>query len=234
MAIADLFRRRPSAPALGPEAREAEGRRVAAEKRRDEAESRRESERRWYARLPIIAIATLSVAVAVLTLLMAIASPYTLIKTRETPASAETPQQKLPPPPAPAPVTIKMSLKNKALFGYNSSALRVVGDSAQRELDACLKPKLTRVHITGHADCIGSDAYNQGLSERRALAVGRYLGEKGVDAALITTEGKGAALSKADPLCSGVVRSTAANVTRLEPFRRVDVTCEYARQVMQI
>ncbi len=33
----------------------------------------------------------------------------------------------------------------------------------------------TYVDVTGHADAIGSDAYNQVLSERRASAVARYL-----------------------------------------------------------
>lgn len=235
MGIAGIFRRRPPAPAADPTVVAAEERRVAAERRREEAESRRESERRWYARLPIIAIATLSVSVAGLTLLMAIASQYTLVKAKE--GNPETPVKPAPPAPsAPAakPVTLKISLQNKALFGYNSSTLRVVGAAAQQELDVCLKPGLTRVQITGHADCIGTDAYNQALSERRAAAVKRYLSEKGIDAALITAEGKGAALAKGEFLCARIVRPTARDVRRLEPFRRVDVSCEYARPLMQV
>lgn len=241
MGIAGLFRRRPPGPTASPSALAAAERRVAAEKRRDEAESRRESERRWYARLPIIAIATLSASVAVLTLLMAIASPYTLVKGKEThadtpgkPATPATPATPAPSASAAQPVTIKMSLKNKALFGFNSSTLRVLGDAAQRELDACLKPGLTRVQITGHADCIGTDAYNQALSERRATAVERYRRDKGVAAALITAAGSGAALAKDERLCAKAVRPTPSNVARLEPFRRVDVSCEYARQVIQV
>lgn len=206
-------------------------------RRVETAESRRESERRWYARLPIIAIATLATSVVAITALLAVASLYTQPSTKEVPAATDSPPKKeaAPPPSAPAsapnPVSIQMNLSSKELFGYNRSDLRVVSGSAQRELDACLEPKLTRVHVIGHADCIGSDEFNQGLSERRALAVKSYLTKKGVDATLITTEGRGAAMAKTEALCAGVVRKTAANVARLEPFRRVDVACEYARQV---
>ena len=236
MAIADFFRRSYYYPSSkDPDASAAE-RSAAADKRREEAESRRESERRWYAHLPIIAIATLCVAVTLVTGLLAVASQYTLPKVEAKPVTKEAEPKKQPAPPekppsAPGPVS--MNLKSKELFGYNSSALRVVAGSAQRELDACLQPHLTRVYIIGHADCIGSDEYNLGLSERRAVAVKRYLTENGVDAALIITEGRGAALSKAEPICTTVLHSTATNRAQLEPFRRVDVTCECARLAVQ-
>ena len=43
----------------------------------------------------------------------------------------------------------------------------------------------------GHADRIGTDAYNQALSEKRAAAVKDFLVNKGVAANRIYTEGKG-------------------------------------------
>jgi len=46
------------------------------------------------------------------------------------------------------------------------------------------------VVVTGHTDRIGSLAYNQGLSERRAVVVKDYLIKKGVDQKLIFWEGK--------------------------------------------
>ncbi len=39
-----------------------------------------------------------------------------------------------------------------------------------------------KVEVAGHTDSIGTDAYNQGLSERRAKAVYDYLTSNGVDA----------------------------------------------------
>ena len=46
------------------------------------------------------------------------------------------------------------------------------------------------VVVTGHTDRIGSLAYNQKLSERRAVVVKDYLISKGVDQKLIFWEGK--------------------------------------------
>ena len=43
----------------------------------------------------------------------------------------------------------------------------------------------------GHADSIGTDAYNQALSVRRADAVKAYLQSKGLEANRVYTEGKG-------------------------------------------
>jgi OOP family OmpA-OmpF porin len=45
--------------------------------------------------------------------------------------------------------------------------------------------------VAGHTDSVGSAAYNQALSMRRAEAVKAYLTAKGMDAARVYTEGKG-------------------------------------------
>jgi len=47
------------------------------------------------------------------------------------------------------------------------------------------------VVVTGHTDRLGAAAYNQKLSERRAVVVKDYLISKGVDQKLIFWEGKG-------------------------------------------
>ncbi len=48
-----------------------------------------------------------------------------------------------------------------------------------------------RVEIQGHTDAIGTETYNQGLSERRAVAVREYLISKGINASRLTTKGFG-------------------------------------------
>ena len=45
--------------------------------------------------------------------------------------------------------------------------------------------------IEGHADAIGSDEYNQRLSERRANSVGVYLRDQGIGKAIVGTKGFG-------------------------------------------
>ena len=54
------------------------------------------------------------------------------------------------------------------------------------------------IHVIGHTDSKGSAAYNQRLSEKRAVSVRNMLVEQGVDAARITTEGRGESDPKAD------------------------------------
>jgi outer membrane protein OmpA-like peptidoglycan-associated protein len=51
-------------------------------------------------------------------------------------------------------------------------------------------PRVT-IEIQGHTDWIGSDEYNQGLSERRAEAIRDYLIKKGIDGSRMTTRGFG-------------------------------------------
>ena len=48
-----------------------------------------------------------------------------------------------------------------------------------------------RVDLEGHTDSIGTEQYNQGLSERRAASVKDYLTKRDVDAGRITTRGFG-------------------------------------------
>jgi OOP family OmpA-OmpF porin len=48
-----------------------------------------------------------------------------------------------------------------------------------------------KVTVEGHTDSIGSDAYNQRLSERRATAVKSYLVSRGVAADRLDTVGYG-------------------------------------------
>jgi outer membrane protein OmpA-like peptidoglycan-associated protein len=79
-------------------------------------------------------------------------------------------------------------------FGFNSPELT---DDAKKELDkiiAVLKDpqvKGAEVIISGHTNAKGSDAYNQKLSERRALSVKQYLAENGIDNKRLTATGYG-------------------------------------------
>ncbi|UYZ61123.1 OmpA family protein [Hymenobacter latericus] len=47
------------------------------------------------------------------------------------------------------------------------------------------------IRIVGHADSRGTDEYNQGLSERRAISAKNYFTQKGVDPSRIPTLGMG-------------------------------------------
>lgn len=57
--------------------------------------------------------------------------------------------------------------------------------------------------IVGHTDSVGSEVYNQGLSERRAAAVADYLVSQGVSADAISTKGMGESQPVADNSTAG-------------------------------
>jgi len=112
----------------------------------------------------------------------------------------KTPVVTPPPPPAPgakpaakpAPVAEKVTLAADVLFDFDKSILKNEGKNKLDDLATKVKAiNLEVVIAIGHTDSIGSDAYNQKLSVRRAESVKAYLVSKGVEPNRIYTEGKG-------------------------------------------
>jgi len=64
----------------------------------------------------------------------------------------------------------------------------------------------------GHTDSVGTDAYNQGLSVRRAEAVKAYLVSKGIEKNRVYTEGKG----EKQPVADNKTREGRAKNRRVE------------------
>ena len=87
--------------------------------------------------------------------------------------------QAIGPDGCPVPVTIDLRGVN---FDFDKSTLRPDAIATLDEAIEVLRkyPEL-RVEVAGHTDSIGTDAYNQGLSERRAQAVYDYLTSNGID-----------------------------------------------------
>ena len=106
------------------------------------------------------------------------------------PAPAPTPAP--PPPPPPAPVSEKVTFAADAFFDFDKSVLKPEGKAKLNDLASKLQGMNLEVIIAvGHTDSIGTDAYNQKLSVRRAEAVKAYLVSKGIEANRVYTEGKG-------------------------------------------
>jgi len=88
--------------------------------------------------------------------------------------------QAIGPDGCPVPLTIDLKGVN---FDFDKDTLRPDAVAILDEAVAILQkyPQL-RVEVAGHTDSIGTEQYNQGLSERRAKAVYNYLTGKGIDA----------------------------------------------------
>jgi outer membrane protein OmpA-like peptidoglycan-associated protein len=87
----------------------------------------------------------------------------------------------------------EITLTNDAIhFAFNSSDIQPDGYPALDEWVKLMKnnPYMT-AEIQGHTDAVGSDEYNQGLSERRAQSVVAYLTGHGVDGSRLTAIGYG-------------------------------------------
>ncbi|QLI82699.1 OmpA family protein [Chitinibacter fontanus] len=143
------------------------------------------------------------------------------------------------PAPKPAPVVVapkpvatkkQFTLKSDALFDFNKATLKPAGKDA---LDALvvevknLKPTEGSAIVVGYTDRIGSEKYNQALSERRAEAVRAYLVAQAPNAAdMIKAEGRGEANPVTGDTCNNIKdskKTRAKLVECLAPDRRVEV-----------
>jgi OOP family OmpA-OmpF porin len=162
---------------------------------------------------------------------VAAAEPAPAAVVEPTPAPAPMVE---PAPAAPAPVACKPNLETvtvsaEKLFGFDKAKLQDGAKPILDETAAKIKanPELKAVIVTGHTDRIGSAAYNQKLSEKRANIVKEYLVSQGVDAAIITSVGKG----ESEPVeaCKGVTGKKL--ISCLAPNRRVVITGEASKEV---
>lgn len=134
-------------------------------------------------------------------------------------AVVEAPPAPLPPPPPPARFE-KVTMSATELFEFDKAVLR----SPQPKLDeiaAALQAdmSITDIDVTGYTDRLGSDKYNQKLSERRAVAVREYLVNKGIDGSRLKAVGKG----EANPVVQCNDKKRADLIACLAPNRRVEV-----------
>jgi len=125
---------------------------------------------------------------------------------------------------APKPAAKKVTLAADALFDFDKAVLRPEGKAKLDQLANDIQGiKLEVIIAVGHADRIGSDKYNQKLSERRAAAVKDYLVGKGVEANRVYAEGKGEKQPVTGDTCGKSVKKTKKLIECLQPDRRVEI-----------
>jgi OOP family OmpA-OmpF porin len=106
------------------------------------------------------------------------------------------------------------------LFEFDSAVLSAGGMTKLDNLVSTAGDAAGTINVIGHADRIGTEEYNMGLSQRRAQAVADYLIGKGVPASSISAMGRG----ESDPVVQCTDTNWKALVQCLAPNRRVVVT----------
>jgi OOP family OmpA-OmpF porin len=113
----------------------------------------------------------------------------------------------------PAPMASKVVFNADTFFDFDKSTLKPEGrqllDQVAQQAQAI---NLETIIAVGHTDSIGTEAYNMGLSDRRAASVKAYLVSRGIDPNRIYTEGKG----EAQPIASNKTREGRAQNRRVE------------------
>jgi len=108
---------------------------------------------------------------------------------------------------------INVTFASGLLFAFNSDEIQSTAGENLKERAASLnRYPDSQLLIVGHTDNVGDDAYNQGLSERRANSAAAYLASQSVARTRIATSGKG----EAEPVTTNDTDAGRAQNRRVE------------------
>jgi outer membrane protein OmpA-like peptidoglycan-associated protein len=108
---------------------------------------------------------------------------------------------------------IQVTFESGLLFDFDSDVVKPTAASNLQELARSLnKFGDSNILIVGHTDSQGDDAYNMGLSQRRANSASAYLQSQGVPASRISTAGRG----ESEPVASNDTEAGKAQNRRVE------------------
>lgn len=130
-------------------------------------------------------------------------------------------------PAAPVAQTEMLNLSADALFKFNGSSTSDLLPQGRNELNNLASAinegyaSVNKIHLVGHTDRLGSDAYNHQLGLKRAQTVQQYLIQIGIPNQAISVASAG----KSQPLTNGChdIKRGAAQQSCLQPDRRVSV-----------
>lgn len=121
------------------------------------------------------------------------------------------------------PRTTRLTVNNDVLFDFDKAELRPeAAEALQRVAEIIRQRGPSSVRIVGHTDSVGTDAYNQQLSERRARSVEQWLASHGGGLPPMQAEGRG----ESQPVAPNAGPDGADNPEGRQRNRRVDVLLE--------
>ena len=124
---------------------------------------------------------------------------------------------------------ITLDMPGNVTFAFDSADLNAQFYPVLEKVAGTLKEyDKTVIEVAGHTDNVGSDTYNQALSERRAKSVAAYLSSQGVAGTRVVTVGAG----EAHPVASNDTEEGRAQNRRVE-ITIVPVTQESVQQAKQ-
>jgi OOP family OmpA-OmpF porin len=133
-------------------------------------------------------------------------------------------------PEPPRMVIQKVSLSTDVLFDFDKAELKDAGKQKLDELANQVKgAKVDEIVVVGHADRIGSENFNEKLSEARAQSVKDYLAERGAKTNVITAQGKGESAPVTGDQCKKMTGKKL--IECLQPDRRVEIEVLGSREV---
>jgi outer membrane protein OmpA-like peptidoglycan-associated protein len=147
----------------------------------------------------------------------------------EAPGRKATPTETVIPQTLGGMLPLTLGVEGEGEFDFDQAVLREQVRVVLDELAMKLKTAdYDRLEIVGHTDRIGTEDYNQYLSERRAWAVARYLIQKGVPVTKVRVEGRGMHEPvTAANACAGLTRE--ATIACLQEDRRVVISASIRR-----
>jgi len=112
---------------------------------------------------------------------------------------------------------VRITMTNQTAFDTDSSTIKAGFNSTMDKVaDVVLRYGKTTLTVVGHTDNVGSNDYNQKLSERRAHSVAQYLESHRVNSMRLALAGKG----ETQPIASN------ANESGRQQNRRVEIYVE--------
>ena len=124
-----------------------------------------------------------------------------------------------PPPPAPkpkpkpAPKVERTIILDDVLFDFDKSNIKPEAGAILDRLVAFMREnKDKKAALSGHTDSVGTDAYNQKLSQRRVNSVKDFIVKKGVESSRISGQGFG----ESKPIADNKTKEGRAKNRRVE------------------